>query len=173
MIQTYDFSSIEFQKLFQLSDEDYKQIRSRVAGTRIAERARQQITAYYQGVNKNGIIRFLTPSGTTPGLFWLQQIKLLTLKTNLKVKKITDFEKVRRSIQSDIAIYCNDPSFLYWGHQYIAYRNGFGIKPEDRVPNKRNPLLVGGTCKHLEGVLKVLPFHVGVLVRDMRKKGIL
>lgn len=40
----------------------------------------------------------------------------------------------------------NCPAFLYWGFMYMAWKKGYGLKKELRVPRVRNPLQRGYVC---------------------------
>lgn len=60
---------------------------------------------------------------------------------------------------SDVRLYCDDPSFLYWGYQYILTQLDASMVPETRYPVENNPELRGIVCKHLNRVLHVLPFY--------------
>lgn len=68
---------------------------------------------------------------------------------------------------SDIQLFCEDASFKYWGYQYILTQLGASIVPEDRYPKVRNPQLRGVVCKHLNRVLKSLPFHNGDITQEI------
>lgn len=43
-------------------------------------------------------------------------------------------------------IVSNCPAFLYWGFMYMAWKKGYGLKKELRVPRVRNPLQRGYVC---------------------------
>ena len=105
-----------------LLDQTIKQVKAST-WTSIKQRSRTQIVAFFQSVDKKGIIHFMTPSGTTPGKFWKQQVKLLDFDKNKK-KGMTGLTLLRNSINGNIALHCDDPSFLYYGFKYIAYNNG-------------------------------------------------
>jgi len=155
-------------------DESLKRVRTRTKERpEIVARAKKQIIAYYQGCRKDGTILFMTPSGTTPGLFWNQQVKLLDLRAILKKSKKNDLGKIREALAGNVSVHCDDPSYKFWGYQYIGTINKYAIKAENRKPVIRNPRLRGGTCKHLEQVLQVLPFHAAKILKDYRKKDIL
>lgn len=68
----------------------------------------------------------------------------------------------------NIKIHCPCPAFKFWGHQYIMTMRDSAIIPEIRYPHIRNPNLKGGCCKHLIRTLKVLPFHLGTMAREIK-----
>ena len=70
----------------------------------------------------------------------------------------------------DIRLHCSCPSFLYWGYQYICTVLDAAIYPEERFPRIRNPQERGIVCKHLNRVLRVLPFHAGQIARELRSQ---
>ena len=67
----------------------------------------------------------------------------------------------------DLQLDCNDVSFRYWGYQYILTQLDAAIRPEDRYPKYRNPQLRGVVCKHLNRVLKALPFHNADISKEL------
>jgi hypothetical protein len=81
---------------------------------------------------------------------------------------LTPIEKARLLLWvGNIRINCTDPSFLYWGYQYILTQFNSAIYPEDRPPVVRNPGLKGIVCKHLNRILKVLPFYSGDIAKEI------
>lgn len=157
-----------------LHDETVADVRKRTKQQpQIVQRANKQIIVYFKGTLKDGTLKFVTPSGTTPGLFWNQRVKLHDLKKYLKDDSLTDVKKVRAALKGKISVHCDDPSFKFWGYQYIGTVNAYAIKKETRFPIIRNPKLRGGLCKHLEAVLKALPFHASKIVKAYRGSGVL
>jgi len=70
----------------------------------------------------------------------------------------------------NIRVHCTCPSFLYWGYQYMATVLDAAIYPEERYPSERNPAERGIVCKHLNRVLRVLPFHSGDIAKEMKRQ---
>jgi hypothetical protein len=70
----------------------------------------------------------------------------------------------------NIRLHCTCPSFLYWGYQYMCTVLNAAIYPEERFPRDRNPGERGIVCKHLNRVLRVLPFHSGEIAREAKKQ---
>jgi hypothetical protein len=68
----------------------------------------------------------------------------------------------------NLRLHCTCPSFSYWGFQYILTQLDAAIVPEDRFPHIRNPELKGIVCKHLNKTLKVLPFHMGDMAKEIK-----
>jgi len=79
-------------------------------------------------------------------------------------------EKARMLLWTgNIKLYCSDPSFLYW-YQYLLTVIDASIYPEDRPPHIRNPQNRGNVCKHLNLVLRVLPFNSGKIAAAMKQQ---
>ena len=70
----------------------------------------------------------------------------------------------------DIRLHCTCPSFLYWGYQYMCTVLDAAIYPEERFPRVRNPSERGIVCKHLNRVLRVLPFHNSQIAAEMKRQ---
>lgn len=63
----------------------------------------------------------------------------------------------------------NCPAFLYWGFKYMAWKNGYGLERETRVPRVRNPHQQGYVCKHIYQCCMVYPFISKTVAMKMRK----
>lgn len=70
----------------------------------------------------------------------------------------------------NVKLHCSDPSFLFFGYQYILTQLDAAIYPEDRAPVVNNPGERGTVCKHLNRVLKVLPFHLGTIAKEIKRQ---
>ena len=155
-------------------DVSYTDVRKKVGSHfNIRQRAKKQIQSFYKGATKNGVLTFVSPSGTHAGVYWTQKVQLMDLPSLIKQYKDQKTPRyiVNRAIQGNIKLYCNDPSFLYWGFKYIAWNKKYGIYKEGRFPKIRNPKLKGSVCKHLSNALEALPFNEVVITRDLKKKG--
>lgn len=74
---------------------------------------------------------------------------------------------------ANLKVFCGCPAFQFYGYNYILTQKDAAIVPEDRPPNIRNPHLKGIACKHLIKTLKVLPFHLGDMARNINQQRIL
>lgn len=72
--------------------------------------------------------------------------------------------------ESDIQVHCDDPSFLYWGYQFICTQLQASVYEEDRPPHTNNPGMRGIVCKHLNRVLRSLPFYNGDIAKVIRQQ---
>lgn len=70
----------------------------------------------------------------------------------------------------NIRLHCTCPSFLYHGYQYLLGAVDASIYPEDRKPQKSNPDERGIVCKHLNRILRVLPFYSGDIAAEMKRQ---
>lgn len=137
----------------------------------------QDLRPTYKTTDKNGIVYFICNSGTQgPVQKWHQKVQLCDLQAALDLQKkdpsITDRDVVNLAVFGDIRVFCDDLSFKYYGWKYMAWQLDYGMEPEDRPPDKRNPRLHGAVCKHLYAVLSVLPFHLSEITRDLSKAGV-
>jgi len=91
-----------------------------------------------------------------------------------------DFRKLAKEFMNkvDIQLKCSCPADLYWGSQYIRSLGKYDAKftnPETRPPKVRNPKQYGMVCKHLDRLLKALPFYGSTMakwIRDFYSKDI-
>jgi len=164
------------EPLFELNAKDLRDDKQ-WPGARNRVRT-QSLNPQYKGISRDGVIYFETNSGTHgPSVKWRQKVQLLDLKEAIRLQendtKITNRDVVLLAVMGRIKIYCNCPSFLYYGWQYINWELGTGIEPEARYPKVRNPNLVGTSCKHSLAVLQVYPFYISKITRDLVRQGVL
>lgn len=170
------------QTLEAFNDAGYKQLLKMSKQTpAYVKRSKTQIIANYQKTDPDGTVEYITPSGTSPGVFYRQRVLLADLKKLIKKykNKKKPREIVSLAIKGNIKVSCNDPienlepSWLYQGFIYKAtamkYNQG---KPENRFPDVRNPKLKGSLCKHLIQVLTVLPFSAAKITSDLVAAGL-
>lgn len=125
---------------------------------------------------------FKIHSGTDPNLWYdgYLDFKIVkpTLERMVKDRRLwvsdrsrVDLRKLAKQFMDkvDIQLYCSCPADLYWGGQYVRsltkYDANAGNRKETRPPKKRNPKQYGAVCKHLDRLLKVLPFYSGTFAR--------
>ena len=124
----------------------------------------------YLGLNSMGDVRFTSKSEDGKGMY-LQSIRFYDLA---KRKPRTRDEILDMMRNSDIGVFCNDPSFLYWGAAYNATVGKYNIVIENRPPkgmayNSARVLELQKKfvlCKHLIAVLRALPFYWNNMVKD-------
>lgn len=153
----------------EMKKNSWERVRKRVKS--------QNLRSVYLGVTKEGIILYKTTSGTTPGKWWHQRIYFEDLPDVIQILNedptFTARDAILLAMKGDIRVHCDDPSWKYWGWQYIGTKKGYALREEKRFPKKRNPRLTGSVCKHLLSVFATIPFDWSKIVKDMRSKGII
>ena len=140
---------------------------------RIRQKSKDTPGSKYITIDEDNILYFKTPSHTKEGVVYEQRVKLLELDKYISEYrgKKPPIEIVRMGLEGDIAVHCNDPSWKYWGFQYIGTVKNYALEKEPRYPKIRNPNLKGSVCKHLDNVLYILPFQNTKVLRDLRDSG--
>lgn len=135
-----------------------------------ARKARaKKLTTKYMGVTqKNGWIQFQTYSQYTPGLKYIQTIKLKEAKDMKHFKEFKERDIVRLFLNGDLQVKCSCPDFKF-RFSYLTYQLGYGLTKENRFPKIVNPNLKGSVCKHLLCVLTVLNNNWLSIQKDMVK----
>lgn len=176
-VDSYDddviFEEIHDELKFLLGELTYKDIRSDVTDF-LQVRAKSKQTPGSKYIKIDGdVLHFKTNSHRLPGVIYDQQIHLLDLEELINKYKGTKqpSEIVRLALAGNIKVHCTDPSWKYWGFQYIGTVKDYAIDPENRPPDIRNPTQSGAVCKHLDNVLYVLPFQAQKIVADLKKIG--
>lgn len=85
-------------------------------------------------------------------------------------KSRVDLRKLAREFMDkvDIQLMCSCPADLYWGSHYIRSLGKYDAKytrRELRPPRVRNPKQLGMVCKHLDRLLKALPFYGSTMAK--------
>lgn len=120
----------------------------------------------YLGLNQLGDLRFACKSEDGKETY-IQSIRFYDFH---KRKPRTRDDILRMMRESDIGVYCNDPSFLYWGAAYNATKGRYNIAVENRAPTRAVELKKKFTlCKHLIAVLRAVPFYWNNMIRDFEK----
>jgi len=142
-------------------------------GTDSASKTRSKtLKSFWKGMTREGIIKFQTTSQTTPGKKWNEKIELedLALVFEIPDEGFTARDRVRLAFDGDVRVSCDCPAFLYWGWRFLMTQTDAILSPkENRFPSVRNPNLKGSVCKHLESVLRVLPFHISDITTSAKK----
>lgn len=121
----------------------------------------------YIGISKFGIFNFRTSSQSSPGNYWYQTLEIPDFQAKIEDSEINS-NFIQNLIQTeDIKVFCDCPSFLYWGFKYKAWNKDYGIEPENRKPELNNVRLQGGVCKHLLSVFDLI--NSGDLYEQMAK----
>jgi hypothetical protein len=128
---------------------------------------------------------FKIHSGTEEGLWYDAVLRWKNLVPELqravadrrnwnKAKTKVNLKKVAAQLfkKGDIELSCSCPAQLYWGGDYILSKDKYRAKhgdPENRSPDIRNPKQYGAHCKHLQALMKALPFYKSTLASHLKK----
>lgn len=155
-------ATIKFLRDKAVSQQDKQAVRSkRIAG--IA----------FLGINQVGDCRFVTKSEDGERTY-IQSIRFYDLHKRKPRSKDEILDSMRNS---DIGVYCSDPSFLFWGAAYNATKDGYNIAIENRAPKglgQQSPKIKAlqdkfVLCKHLIAVLRAAPFYWNNMVGEYVK----
>lgn len=102
---------------------------------------------------------------------WYQTIRLMDFKEAMAEKDLALRDQVNLAVSGDLQVHCTCPAFNWWGYRYIVAQLDTGLYPQETRPNVRNPSQRGTVCKHLATVLRVLPFWMSDINRDLRLQG--
>lgn len=154
-----------------------------------------------KGVEDKGGLRFVDQdaetwkfkihSGTESGLWYDAYLHFKDVKSTLERfvkdrslwvanKTKVDFRKLSKKFmdKADIQLFCSCPAFKFWGPAFILSLDKYDAhytRREERPPSVRNPKRYGAVCKHLDRLLKVLPFYGGTMskwLKDFYEKDI-
>lgn len=90
-----------------------------------------------------------------------------------KDKTHVDLKKLAAEVfkKADIELSDNCPAQLYYGGDYIlTQRDAKYGDPENRPPVIRNPKEYGIHCKHLQVLMRVLPFYKGTMANWLKRE---
>jgi hypothetical protein len=92
-----------------------------------------------------------------------------------KAKTKVDLKKLAAKLfkSGDVELSCSCPAQLYYGGDYILSKDKYRAKygePENRPPEKNNPKEYGAHCKHLQALMKALPFYKSTMASHLKKE---
>jgi hypothetical protein len=118
---------------------------------------------------------FKVHSGTQDGVWYDIYIRFKNIPATLEQlvmdrrlwvvdRSKVDMSKLAREFlnTADVQMSCSCPADLYYGGHYIRSLGKYDAKYSDkelRSPRIKNPKQYGAYCKHLENVMRVLPFY--------------
>lgn len=138
-----------------------------------ARRSKNIAGIQYLGLTPVGDLRFASLSEDRKQTY-IQSIRFYDMHKRRPRTRNQVLDMMRNS---DVGVYCSDPSFLHWGGAYNAHKGGFGIVVENRPPkggpHKKPEILAKQNrfvlCKHLISVLRAAPWYHNNIVRDLAK----
>jgi hypothetical protein len=131
----------------------------------------------YVGTEGN-VMKFYVPSPVPekyrnmPGLnLWTVFIQWMEWSDVVQDASVNPVEAARLALWgANIRTACGCPAYRFWGMNYIGTQLGIAMFPENRFPSIRNPQLKGVVCKHLMRTIKVLPWHLGDIAKEIKKQ---
>lgn len=136
---------------------------------KVKARAQKLGVFFKEIVFEDNRVIFRCTSGTHKGLYWIVTVDVTTINYDYKLssKSFQDITKALR--EAGLKVHCNDPSWLYWGHAYRAWKLGYGLKKETRRPTRYSAQHHGITvCKHVYAVMQVWPFWSTSLAKKFK-----
>lgn len=92
----------------------------------------------------------------------------------VKDGKITWPDKARLLLRDRLKVHCDCKAFRYY-YAYTAHKKGFGLYPELRPADIRNPKNRGGICKHIHHAIQYLGGNNAIMASQLKahyeKKG--
>jgi len=158
--------------LYGLLEATYKDIQSLIDPLFLNHKSRADaITGIrLQKILPNGSVTFLVPSQSLKGRYYTNVVKFKDWDAIARDSEMKAMDRARLLISdSDIEVLCTCPAFLYYGYKYILTQYDAAISKENRRPVIRNPRERGSVCKHLDRVLKVLPFYASDIASYISK----
>lgn len=160
--------------LYSLNEKTYKDLRRKAPNyLNIRQKSKANKKGSFFTELDGDVMFFRTPSFTKEGITYEQRVRLVKLPEIIKQYKgrLKPIEIARLALKADIEVHCTDPSWKYWGFQYIGSRDNYSIFPEPRFPRINNPNTKGSVCKHLDNVLLILPFQNSKLASQLKENG--
>jgi len=130
-----------------------KRCKVRYRGLRFRTAKEREVTLFFDGVD---------PLGT--GRVHQIMVQIPSYKELSNQKGVDYIEKLHLAMNAgDIKVHCSCEDFLYQGFTYISWHLDYGLVPELRPPNVRNPKLKGSACKHaLSTLMKLNLFGISI-----------
>lgn len=152
-----------------INEEYYKQLMVKFDPNWLPHKDYSPLIPYVKHIgHKGNTMQFFVPNKYNGWTFYVR------FKEWYDVLNDRDYNSVESSRLllwgANIQVHCGCPAYLFYGYNYILTQKDAAIVPEDRPPNIRNPSLKGICCKHGVRTLKVLPFHLGDISREIDKQ---
>lgn len=169
------FVRVKLQEHNQLNEATYKEIASAIDPNFLNQRVRANALSgiRFVGFSDSNIMNFSVNSSKFSENR-IRYVNSVLFEQWEEVGADPDFNFMERARlllwASDIRLHCTCPSFLYWGYQYILTVLDAAIYPEERFPNIRNPGERGVVCKHMNRILRVLPFHSTEIASELKNQ---
>lgn len=134
-----------------------KRCKIKYRGLRFRSAKERMVTLFFDGVDPMG-------SGRVHEI----QIQIPSYNELSHQKDMDYIEKLKLALNAgDIKVHCSCEDFLYQGFTYISWHLDYGLVPELRPPNVRNPKLKGSACKHALSTLMKLNLFGVTIAKDL------
>lgn len=156
----------------RLNEATYKEIAGLIDGDFLKQKVRADVLKGIQFMNfDKDIMNFEIESSefASNGIHYLCGVQFMDWDNLMQDSDFNYIERARLLLWSgDIKLHCTCPSFLYWGYQYLLTSIDASVYPETRKPVVRNPQERGIVCKHLNRILRALPFYSGEIAKGLK-----
>ncbi len=156
-----------------LTEATFKEIASLIDGNFLNQRIRaEQLKSVNFAGFDNDTMRFTIPSSEFDenGIKYMASVQFEEWDEIGQDPDFNNNEKARLILWiGNLKMHCSCPSFLYH-YQYNLTAIDASIYPEERAPVKTNPDQRGIVCKHLNLLLRVIPFNMGYIAQEMKKQ---
>lgn len=166
--------SVSLEDVRALNEATYKEIASMIDGNFLSQKVRADAL---DGITLSGfdnnIMKFLINSSdyATNRIQYQCSVQFDEWDQIGPDPEFNYAEKARMLLWvGNIRLHCTDPSYLYWGYNYLLSVLDAAIYPEERKPVIRNPQERGIVCKHLNRILRVLPFYSGDIAKELKRQ---
>ena len=168
------YPTVNMQMYSQLNELNYREIATGIDGNFLNQKVRaDELNGIQLGGFEDNIMKFLINSSKFDENRIRYQCSVMFDQWD-EIGQDPDFnfpERARMLLWvGDLRLHCTCPSFLYWGYQYILTVLDSSIYPEVRAPKVRNPGERGIVCKHLNRILRVLPFYSGEMAKELKNQ---
>jgi len=174
LVKTNESAYAEVNKM--LNEATYKELASLIDGNFLKQKIRaDELQGVFYKKTVGSTMYFMVPSSekSDNNIDYLNMVQFDENEWN-SIGNDPDLdgnEKARMLLWTgNISLFCSDPSFLYWGYQYILTVLDSSIYPEERQAVIKNPQDRGICCKHLNRVLRVLPFHSSDITTALKQQ---
>lgn len=157
-----------------LTEATYKEIASLIDGNFLQQKVRADVL---NGIDltaiENDTLRYVINSSEheTNRIKYQCSVKFDEWDDLAQDADLNNNEKARMLLWvGNIRLHCTCPSFLYHGYQYLLGSIDASIYPEPRAPQRQNPDQRGIVCKHLNRILRVLPFYSGQIASEFKRQ---
>lgn len=166
---------VSMPQVRSLNEATYKELASMIDGNFLSQKIRADALngIQLQGFDDDTARFFINSSEYTSNRIRYQcSVKFDQWDDVLQDSDFNNNERARMLLWvGNIRLHCTCPSFLFHGYAFLLNTLDASIYPEVRNPTKTNPDERGIVCKHLNRILRVLPFYSGQIAAELKRQG--